>query len=403
VKRIVIALVIVFLAAFSCLLLVRPPKSGLLYVPVQTQPSGPFVRELYDWGGKVPVRDGRFWVSVVSPKTNSLPRIFYYLYDLSQQKVVGQLLNGAPVFANQDQTKLLCEAFSPSAVSMKERLGALVNRLSGGKISLFATNRNESLWVLDVRDNSAVWIGKLSQLPGSGSSWVPAPGFRFGFNRPSTSAWGREFFLCDLDQSTMQKISFTGDLRGWWDDHDLVAADAGGNFVVFDVISRKSVPLFTKADISQFLMHQGITNYPPDYATILNWNGATYNLYLTANRRNGIDTNATFLIQVEHEGTPFKLVSRSLSLHWLGYLDASAMHYLYSGESGKPGSGGNGGVYLRDLSNNSERVLVPPDNAGQYALARIYSNTVIYWRNRVLWRVDINTTNASRLFPLLAN
>ncbi len=87
----------------------------------------------------------------------------------------------------------------------------------------------------------------------------------------------------------------------------------------------------------------------------------------------------------------------------LGYFDASGTHYLYSGESGAPGSGGNGGVYLRDLSNNLDRVLVPPDNHGQYALARIYSNTVIYWRDRVLWRVDINTTNSSRLFPPPAN
>jgi hypothetical protein len=404
VKRIVIALAVVFLLILSCLFLMRPPKTGPQFLPVQIQPAGPFATEQYDWGGKVPVRDGKLWLLTVTPKTNAAKsRVLIYLYDLDRRKVIGQLSNANPVFANQDQTKLLCESVGSPRANLKDRLNAFVGRLSAGRISLFPTNWTQSFWVLDVRDNSAVGIGELSQYPGSGSSWVPAPGFRFGFNRPSTSAWGREFFLCDLDQNTLQRINFTGDLRGWWDDHDIMAADAGGNFIAFDVIARKSVPLFTKADVSQFLKDQEITNYPADYATIFNWNGAGYDLYLTANRRNGLDTNATFLIQVQHDGPPFKLISRSFNFHWLGYLDASATHYLYSGEPGKPGNGGNGGVYLRDLSDNSEHVLVPPDNAGQYALARIYSNTVIYWRNRVLWRVDINTTNTSRLFPPLAN
>ncbi|MDB6122978.1 MAG: hypothetical protein JWQ71_1971, partial [Pedosphaera sp.] len=53
--------------------------------------------------------------------------------------------------------------------------------------------------------------------------------------------------------------------------------------------------------------------------------------------------------------------------------------------------------------NNTERNLVPPDNSGQYALARFCGDSVIYSRNRVLWRIGLNETNAIRLFPSPGN
>lgn len=394
-KRIAIALVVVFLLILSFRFLTRLPNNDPRYVPVQTQPVGPFVRENYGWGDAIPLRDGKLWLWTAA--SNSPAR--YYFYDLNQNRVIGQLLNASAVFANQDGTKLLCEGMGPARATLKQRFGALVNRLSAGKISLFSTNWIESFWILNLHDNSAIWIGEVSQFPGFGSRWVPAPGFRFGFNLPSTSVRGREFYLSDFEQCAMHRTYFAGDIQGWWNDHELVAKDSNTNYVRFDVISKKTAPLFTTLAISQFLHAQGITNYPVDYAALFNWNGNQYDLYLIASRQNGLDTNTTFLIKVRHEGQQFKLVSRSFNLHWLGHLDASGTHYLYSSETDSPGNGGNGGVYLRDLSNNNERVLVSPDNHGQYALARIYSNTVIYWRNRALWRVDVNTTNSSRLFP----
>jgi hypothetical protein len=406
-KRIAIALAVVFLLVFFGLFVAlrdsRSPDAPR-YVTELSQPVGPFATEQYDWGGRVPIRDGRLWLHAVTVRTNAAKsRVFTYLYDLNRQRVIGQLSNANPDFASLDQTKLLCEGFGFPRANLKQRLGAFVNRISAGKISLFSTNWSQTFWVLDLRDNSAVRIGELSQLTGAGSTWTPAPGFRFGYNVPSTANSGREFFLGDLEKKTLQKIAFTGDLQGWWDNHEIVAIYSYTNFVLFDVMSRQTSPLFTTAAVSEFLARQGITNSPINYAAIFNWNGSQYDFYLTAERRHGMITNTTFLLRVEHDGPRFTLLSRNFQLHWAGYFDATGTHYVYSGESGAPGSGGNGGVYLRDLSNNLDRVLVPPDNHGQYALARIYSNTVIYWRDRVLWRVDINTTNSSRLFPPPAN
>jgi hypothetical protein len=397
-KRIVIGLIIVFLLILAVLFLARPPDISPRYAPVQAQPAGPFAREENNWGDAVPFRGGKMWMWAVTPKTNGArSQVLNLLYDLDQQKVAGRLFNGGPVFANQDQSRLLCYGDSSMHVPLKQQLAVLANRLFHRTV--LPTNYVEGFWVLDLRDNSSVWIGNDSQFPGTGSRWVPAPRFRFGYNRPSTINWGREFYLCDLEKESMQKINFIGDLKGWWDDHHLVATDANTNYELFDVINQTVSTLFTTAAVTQFLLAQGITNYPANYSPIFNWNGSNYDFYLTADRRNGLDTNATFVLRIEHDGPRFTLLSRNFQLHWAGYFDASGTHYLYSGESGAPGSGGNGGVYLRDVSNNLDRVLVPPDNHGQYALARLYGNTVIYWRDQMLWRMDINTTNSSRLFP----
>ncbi len=74
--------------------------------------------------------------------------------------------------------------------------------------------------------------------------------------------------------------------------------------------------------------------------------------------------------------------------------------YLYQGESGAPGQGGNGGVFLRDLKDHTIRTLVEPDNAGQNALARLCEGGVIYSRNGQLWRVDLNGSNNVPLLPM---
>ena len=73
--------------------------------------------------------------------------------------------------------------------------------------------------------------------------------------------------------------------------------------------------------------------------------------------------------------------------------------FVYQGESGAPGSGGNGAVYLRDLSDNSVHTLVPPNNKGQYAIPRFYGDEVIYFRDRVIWRIGLDGSNNVPLFP----
>lgn len=42
---------------------------------------------------------------------------------------------------------------------------------------------------------------------------------------------------------------------------------------------------------------------------------------------------------------------------------------------------------------------MPPDNKGQYAIPRFYGDEVIYYRNRVLWRIGLDGSNNVPVFP----
>jgi hypothetical protein len=403
-KRISIALVFVFLLILSCLFFARPPETAPSYFPIQTQPGGPFVSVTYEWNDTAPIRDGKLWLSALSATETVYHPAKSYLYDLNQAKVIGEISNAFPVLANQDQTKLLCQSFDQSAPSLKSRFTDFIRRHIPRRLNPFSSNRIETFWILDFRNNSSKKIGELSQLTGSGSSWVPAPGFRFAINIPSSVTRGREFFLCDMEANTMRKISFTGFIRGWWDDHSLVARDSTSNYILFDVVSRKTTRLLAIRDVSRYLHDQGIAIEPDGrLTTFFHWNDSNYDMYITAYQNVGQRTNANLLVKVEHDSLGLKLLYRNFSYRSGGWFDASTTHYLYSGESSSPSKGGDGSVWWRDLSNNSERLLVPPDNTGQYAFARIYGNTVIYSRSNVLWRIDINSTNSSPLLSPIGN
>src|SRR6266545_7618918 len=71
------------------------------FVPVQTQPTGPYSRMDYGWGDFAPVRDGKVRIWAVSGTTNL--HIQFFLYDLTNRRVIGELLNANPVFENGDQ------------------------------------------------------------------------------------------------------------------------------------------------------------------------------------------------------------------------------------------------------------------------------------------------------------
>jgi hypothetical protein len=399
-KRIKIILPIaLLLALFFCIVLSQPPKANSnlpRFVPATSQPAGPFGSENYKWGDAVPFRDGKGWVWTALSRSN----YHSYFYDFDKRIVLGELFDAGPVFANGDQTKLLCRGPESPYASFKDRMTLLLKRLSFGKINIATNvNRIETFWILNLRDNSSRRIGDLSQRPGCGSRWVSAPGFRYAYNKPSAT-WGDwDFYLCDLDAGTLRKIQVRGTLQGWWDDHTILAKDSVGNFVLFDVATREARTLFSAEVIPQFLKDNNLTNDPAGITSFRNWNGRDYDLFFSADRKSGLDTNTTFLIKVERPNPKLKLLYRNFQFKWSGYLDATATHYLYNGYSGLPGQGGNGGVVLRDLVNNTERDIVPPNNSGQYSLARLYGDTVIYSRNGILWRTDINGTNAMRLFP----
>ena len=386
--KILVPIVLLVLLAF---VLLKPPSKTDAkpprFEPMRSQPSDPFTSVHYGWGNPVPFQNGQVWLWTIS-RTN----FHNYLYDLDKKRVVGELLNGAPVFGNNDQSKLLCETGGGPQRSLYGRFRTWINDVSKGKIP-FKPNNLEVFWVLNLQDNSAKCIGELSQIAGSGSHWVPSPGFRYSWNVPSNNK--REAFLCDLESGTMRRIKPKGHPRVWWDDRTILVEQSINNFGLFDVKTEKTTPLFTTSAIAQFLHEAGLTNKPIDLRPVSNWNGHDYDIYFTERTTYG----ESFLLKAERPGPKLTLLYRTFKREHLGRLNSSATHYLYAGESGPPGRGGNGGVFLRDLSNNSVRTVVEPDHRGQYSLPRFYNNEVIYFRNRLLWRVDLNGSNNAPLFP----
>ncbi len=184
---------------------------------------------------------------------------------------------------------------------------------------------------------------------------------------PSNAEEGSAFFLCDLETAVFTKIKFAGDVQGWWDDHDLLIKDPAGDYLLFDVVTRKTTTLFSAGTLAARFKEAGIADNPFDASTHFNWNGSNYDLYLSAKKGSGLYTNTTFLIKVERPGPNLRLLYLEFQFAWLGRLDVTATHYLYPGESGAPGRAGNGGVFLRNLTNGATRTLVEPGSLGGYS------------------------------------
>ena len=395
-KIIVILIVILLVLLVICLThSSQNDPNAPRYVSALSQPAGPFGYENYGWGDTVPFRDGKVWVSTALSRTN----YHVYLCDLNNRKVLGELFNASAAFANQDFTRLLCEGNGPPALSFKQRSVALLNRILPRKM-LIPTNRIESFWILDLKNNSARRIGELTQTFGYDSTWRPAPGFRFGFNVPLNGEEYHSFFLCDLETGAFRKIKYTGKLRGWWSDHEILIADPGGNFVLFDVLTDKTTALFSAAALEKFCRDFGL---PPATLTPLSrWNGTNYDFYLSGADQWGFN-GQSFLLKVDKTVPTLRLFSRDFKFGYLGRMDETEKYYVYNGESGPWGRGGDGAVYLRDVMSTTTTTLVPPDNGGQYALSRTYGDSILYYCKGQLWTIKLNGSANTRLFPSTTN
>jgi hypothetical protein len=395
-KRTRIIGVVLLLFALGFLVIIyssRTDPSAPRYVTLQNQPAGPFGSAHYNWSGPAPFFDSKVWIFTALNSTNS----HEFLFDLGKRKVLGELFNGGPVFFNQEHTKLLCQGHASLETSIKEKLSGLLSRLSLRRINII-TNRTEAYWILDLRNNSARRVGGLSQWPGTGSTWIPAPGFRFGFNVPNNSEEGAAFFVCDLEQESFRKIPFTGYLRGWWDDRRILIKKPTGDWILYDVLTQNTSTLLNLETISRRLHELGIPDDPATLTTCSIWNGTDYEFRLVASQGWNWYTNGSFMLKIERSG--FLTLSRqNFKFKWLGKFNAAETYYVYDSEPGAIGRGGNGGILVLDLLDDTTATLVPPDNKGQYAIPRFYGDSVLYFRDHQIWSIKLDGSENIRLFP----
>jgi hypothetical protein len=222
---------------------------------------------------------------------------------------------------------------------------------------------------------------------------VPAPGFRYGYTRPSTSFGTGQIFICDLQSNLFTRVTIDGDPEGWWNDHTILFKDSLHNLKLFDVATHATSTLLTAEAISASLQELGLSPKAAALAVLCHWNGRDYDVLLTEDKEK--NWGDSFLVRAERGESKvvLKLISRAFKFQWGGHFNAERTLYLYEGENGPPGRGGNGAVFIRDMADGSSRTVVPPDNGGQYSLPRFGGEGVIYWRKRLLWQVDLNGSN----------
>lgn len=313
------------------------------------------------------------------------------LYDIDKRVVLGELLNAEPVFLNQDHTKLLCRQTS---ASLKGKLGAWINKVSGNRIELQWPYYNViTFWVLDLRRGSATRIGQYTAWWRTEYMELPSPGFRFEFIRPND---GMDFFVCDLEKDRLTRIKGARDAHGWWDDHNLLMRDAAGDLVLFDVVTGKTNTLFSVNAIAQSLRESGLTNDAASLTFFSNWNGRDYDFYFIVGPRDWLANANSFLIKADHTGPSLRLLYRKYSILLLGVLDAAATHCLYVHL--ESATNASEGIILRDLRDNTE-VAIDQSGIGSYSAPHFYRDGVLFCSHDELWRADLNGSNHIRLIP----
>ena len=321
----------------------------------------------------------------------------FYLYDLERRVILGELLHGSlPEMFSRDGSRVLCEGRGSSMTCLEEEALAFVNtKLFRGRLN---PNYTETFWFLDIRDNSARMAGAISQVAGGGSTWHASPNGRYGYTAP-TAVYGKCFFLCQLEARTSKKMPIPGEqVNGWWDDRHILLKAGTNEFSLLDITTQESSPLFSAASIRAFLAQAGLTNDAAGLGAFSHWNGHDYDFYFgPAASLQGLQNPDAWLVKADKAGPSLKLLYRNFHFRWGARLDSAGTHYLYDGEQGASGSGGNGGVYLEDLTNGTTFTVVQPDYKGQYAIARFYRNEVIYFQNRLLRRIQLDGSNDAPL------
>lgn len=391
----VFILLLVGIFIFISVLVRQPAPNGPKYVALDSPPAGQSGRFIsYLWSEDVPFQDGKIWLFSALNRTN----YHEFLVNIENHKALGEMLNGNAVFFNRDRTKLLCEGRPGFDTTLKDRLVTLISKLSLGRIHI-RTNSTETCWILNLRNNSARRAGALSQLAGTSSRWHPSPDFRFGYNLPNNSRAGTSFVLCDLENESFRQMTYyNGDPCGWWDDRHILMQQPYRGLFLYNVITRKETTLLGREDLIGRLRKFGITNAPNMLTIISTWNGANYDFNLIPGHTIPY-TNTGFLVKLDRPGPGLTLVKRDFKFRWLGRFNAAGTCYVYPGESGAPGRGGNGALYLLNIPTGNVTTLIPPDNKGQYVIPRFYGDTIIYPYNREIRTVKLDGSGNVLLFP----
>ena len=391
-KRIAFVSAFILLLVAAITLLVTLPSTsadtpGLAPAP----PLAPF--SSYNWMCPRPFNADKMWIFT---QLGALPPVGL-VYDLERHQVLGQVTNAWPEMLFGDPARLLCS--QPMATNaLKQWFFSFVARLSGGRMKGPTLPRTlpmrpfgATFWILDLKNGTAK---KLGDIPGIPSTLVPSPDSHYCFTARTTGNT-RELYLLDLQRPSLQKIHVPGGIIDWWDNAQLLLEGTNGTFLLYDVRKRATTPVTGLENVADFLEEKGISGAPSKTGCFTIWNGQQNDFYFTDLQQRWLAAES-FLVKVERPDGRFKLVSPRFKFEWSDHIDPTGRYYLYSG---RQAGNESDGVFLRDLANGTNRVLVAPTTNAYFSIPRFYRDSVIYIRSNALWQINLDGSSNVRLYP----
>jgi len=176
--------------------------------------------------------------------------------------------------------------------------------------------------------------------------------------------------------------------------NDEILYKGSNGFALFNVETSAAKPLVPIEELNEWFKANRLEDKPESAGAFAVWNGTNYQFYV-ADLHKKWSAESGYLAKLVSETPHLKLVSSDFKFQWSDHIDSSGRFYIYSGrESGDYSSA----VFLRDLQKGTERVLVPEDKA-YFSIPNFYSNSVVFIRSNMLWKIDLNGSNVVRLFP----
>ena len=394
------------------------------FPPAQTQPRiGPIGLLTYNSLAENPFPCGKVWLFV---HDLSLTNVHYYLFDIENRKILGELQNGSPILMDPDRTKVLCTRREfEGALTLRGRLRRFLDRISFNRFGLYSPGREvQVLWLVNLKANSNKLIGRLP-LPPEATVFQPTPGlpgfpgirgfipflrpsanFRYAVNKTSSGVLIPEIFVCDLkkgsfiqfDKGTFTQPEIYGSLVTWWDDESIVFYVANDGFRLFHVPTGKVTTLISTATLTQFLAGlDRATNagHPTIFAV---GSGNQRHLYLTESQP-GLLGAKPYLARIEQPSATLQLIDKNFipNPNSMSCIDRTETWQLLFG--GARWDFPRYSIYLRELGTGQLRLLVDGLVKELPDPANFYNDTVIYIRTNALWQIDLNGSNNTRLFP----
>ena len=329
------------------------------------------------------------WISLFSgDRTDAL------LYDFENKRAVGKVMNGWPLMLMPGASQLL-SLYPPNPPGrFTGRIPKFLDRLYR---DLFRFRREAdgpvSFWMLDLNRGTSGRIGTLPRCPGAQYFISPDSHFYACALGPHPSRLP-DVCVLDLVQRTLTIWVVPGPPTGWWDNSRLLCCTSDRDIFLQEAATGKAMPLIRAASLAEFLCQNNLADDLSEVRAFCEWNGRENDFYLTGLRRES-PAGESPLIKLERPDGALRLVAGDFKFETGGHFDSTGRFYLY------PGSlpGDSDAVYLRDLKTGTIRNLAPGTSNVCSSLPRFYRDSVVYSRTNTIWRINLDGSHNSRLFP----